>query len=229
MTPPSPSLSTIDRYRKPSLSQHCLENYLLRISLVLVFHRVLQLQRANNIQFGEWPFVSVALVSRGIQQWNGTQPNYKNANFFLKVKLIMFFLNGMLRHSLTFDHFLARKVKKRLTLVRQAASKTKLLIEKRERKYFIVSLTTFSCVIQFSIVKQMLWSKNYLLLLFADGTVWEHKPLLLLTKSLRRTPRISVSFIVMSCYHENDCFEFMSRALGALHWLRLVEIIWVSP
>ena len=135
----------------------------------------------------------------------------------------------MLLQSLTFDHFLIRKVKKNLTLVTQAASKTKLLIEKRERKYFIVSLTTFSCVIQHSIVKQMLWSKNYQLLLFPDGTVWEHKPLLLLTKSLRRTPRISVSFIVMSCYHENDCFEFMSRALGALHWLRLVEIIWVSP
>ena len=40
----------------------------------------------------------------------------------------------MLLQSLTFDHFLIRKVKKNLTLVRQAASKTKLLIEKRERK-----------------------------------------------------------------------------------------------
>ena len=56
----------------------------------------------------------------------------------------------MLLQSLTFDHFLIRKVKKNLTLVTQAASKTKLLIEKRERKYFIVSLTTFSCVIQHS-------------------------------------------------------------------------------
>ena len=62
----------------------------------------------------------------------------------------------MLLQSLTFDHFLIRKVKKNLTLVRQAASKTKLLIEKRERKYFIVSLTTFSCVIQHSVTKQML-------------------------------------------------------------------------
>ena len=119
--------------------------------------------------------------------------------------------------------------KKSLTLLRQAASKTKLLIEKRERKYFIVSLTTFSCVIQHSIVKQMLWSKNYQLLLFPDGTVWEHKPLLLLTKSLRRTPRISVSFIVMSCCHENNCFEGMLRALIALHWLRPVGITWISP
>ena len=119
--------------------------------------------------------------------------------------------------------------KKSLTLLRQAALKTKLLIVKRERKYFIESLTTFSCVIQHSIAKQMLWSKSYQLLLFPDGTVWEHKPLLLLTKSLRRTPRISVSFIVMSCCHENDCFEFMLRALSALHWLRPVGIIWISP
>ena len=132
----------------------------------------------------------------------------------------------MLLQSLTFDHFLIRKVKKNLTLVTQAASKTKLLIEKRERKYFIVSLTTFSCVIQHSIVKQMLWSKNYQLLLFPDGTVWEHKPSLLLTKSLRWTPRISASFIVMSCCHENNCFECMLRALSALHWLRPVGITW---
>ena len=62
----------------------------------------------------------------------------------------------MLLQSLTFDHFLIRKVKKNLTLVRQAASKTKLLMGKREKKCFIVSLTTFSCVIQHSIVKQML-------------------------------------------------------------------------
>ena len=122
-----------------------------------------------------------------------------------------------------------QKSKKEFDSVRQAASKTKLLIEKRERKYFIVSLTTFSCVIQHSIVKQMLWSKNYQLLLFPDGTVWEHKPLLLLTKSLRRTPRISVSFIVMSCCHENSCFEGMLRALIALHWLRPVGITWISP
>ena len=85
--PPSPSLSTIDRYQKPSLAAL---PWKIRISLVLVFHRVLQLQRANNIQFGEWPFVSVALVSRSIQQWNRTPPNSKNANFFLKVKLILF-------------------------------------------------------------------------------------------------------------------------------------------
>ena len=119
--------------------------------------------------------------------------------------------------------------KKSLTLLRQAASKTKLLIVKRERKYFIVSLTTFSCVIQHSIAKQMLWSKNYQLLLFPGGTVWEHKPLLLLTKPLRETPRISVSFIVMSCCHENDCLEFMLRAFSALHWLRPVGITWISP
>ena len=125
----------------------------------------------------------------------------------------------MLLQSLTFDHFLIRKVKKNLTLVRQAASKTKLLIEKRERKYFIVSLTTFSCVIQHSIVKQMLWSKNYQLLLFPDGKVWEHKPSLLLTKSLRWTPRISASFIVMSCCHENNCFECVARAqCTTLEW-----------
>ena len=85
--PPSPSLSTIDRYQKPSLAAL---PWKIRISLVLVFHRVLQLQRANNIQFGEWPFVSVALVSRSIQHWNRTPPNSKNANFFLKVKLILF-------------------------------------------------------------------------------------------------------------------------------------------
>ena len=77
----------------------------------------------------------------------------------------------MLRQSLTFDHFLIRKVKKNLTLVRQAASKTRLLMGKREKKYFIVFLTTFSCVIQHSIVKQMLRSKNYRLFLFPDGTV----------------------------------------------------------
>ena len=125
----------------------------------------------------------------------------------------------MLLQSLTFDHFLIRKVKKNLTLVTQAASKTKLLIEKRERKYFIVSLTTFSCVIQHSIVKQMLWSKNYQLFLFPDGTVWEHKPLLLLTKSLRWTPGISASFIVMSCCHENNCFECVARAqCNTLEW-----------
>ena len=106
--------------------------------------------------------------------------------------------------------------------MRQAASKTKLLTEKRKRKYFIVSLTTFSCVIQHSIAKQMLWSKSYQLLLFPEGTVWEHKPLLLLTKSLRWTSRISVLFIVMSCYHENECFQFMLRALSALHLLRPV-------
>ena len=63
--------------------------------------------------------------------------------------------------------------KKSLTSVRQAASKTKLLIEKRERKYFIGSLTTFSCVIQHSVAKQMLWSKNHQLFLFPGGTVWE--------------------------------------------------------
>ena len=119
--------------------------------------------------------------------------------------------------------------KKSLTPLRQAALKTKLLIVKRERKYFIVSLTTFSCVIQHSIAKQMLWSKSYQLLLFPDGTVWEHKPLLLLTKSLRRTPRISASFIVMSCCHENNCFQCMLRALSALHWLRPVGITWISP
>ena len=62
----------------------------------------------------------------------------------------------MLVQSLTFDHFLIRKVKKNLTLVRQAASKTKTLNGKERKKYFIVSLTTFSCVIQHSIVKQML-------------------------------------------------------------------------
>ena len=132
----------------------------------------------------------------------------------------------MLRQSLNLDHFLSRKVKKSLTLVRQAASKTKLLREKRERKYFIVSLTTFSCVIQHSVTKQMLWSKNYQLLLFPDGTVWEHKPLLFLTKSLRRTPRISASFIVMSCCHENNCFQCMLCALSALHWLRSVGMTW---
>ena len=118
--------------------------------------------------------------------------------------------------------------KKSLTSVRQAASKTKLLIEKRERKYFIGSLTTFSCVIQHSVAKQMLWSKNHQLFLFPGGTVWEHKPLLPLKKNLRKTPRISVSFIVMSCYYENDCFEFMLHALNSLHWLRPVGKIWIS-
>ena len=88
MTPPSPSMSTIDRYQK-LLLQHCRENFLLRISLVLVFHWVLQLQRANNIQFGEWPFVSVALVSRGIQQWNQTQPNSKTRFFFFSMQVII--------------------------------------------------------------------------------------------------------------------------------------------
>ena len=112
--------------------------------------------------------------------------------------------------------------------MRQAASKTKLLIEKRERKYFIGSLTTFSCVIQHSVAKQMLWSKNHQLFLFPGGTVWEHKPLLPLKKNLRKTPRISVSFIVMSCYYENDCFEFMLHALNSLHWLRPVGKIWIS-
>ena len=118
--------------------------------------------------------------------------------------------------------------KKSLTSVRQAASKTKLLIEKRERKYFIGSLTTFSCVIQHSVAKQMLWSKNHQLFLFPGGTVWEHKPLLPLKKNLRKTPRISVSFIVMSCYYENDCFEFMLHALNSLHWLRPLGKIWIS-
>ena len=112
--------------------------------------------------------------------------------------------------------------------MRQAASKTKLLIEKRERKYFIGSLTTFSCAIQHSVAKQMLWSKNHQLFLFPGGTVWEHKPLLPLKKNLRKTPRISVSFIVMSCYYENDCFEFMLHALNSLHWLRPVGKIWIS-
>ena len=65
-----------------------------------------------------------------------------------------------------------QKSKKEFDSVRQAASKTKLLREKRERKYFIVSLTIFSCVIQHSVAKQMLWSKNYQLLLYPDGTVW---------------------------------------------------------
>ena len=125
-----------------------------------------------------------------------------------------------------FWSFSNQKSKKSLTLVRQVASKAKLLIEKRERKYFILSLTTFSCVIQHSVTKQMLWLENYQLLLFPDGTVWEHKPLLLLTKSLKRTPWISVSFIVMSCYHENNCFQCMLRALSALHWLRPVGITW---
>ena len=102
--------------------------------------------------------------------------------------------------------------KKSLTSVRQAASKTKLLIEKRERKYFIGSLTTFSCVIQHSVAKQMLWSKNHQLFLFPVGTVWEHKPLL----PLKKTQKNSKDFCFVHCYYENDCFEFMLRALSAL-------------
>ena len=91
LTPPFPSLSIIDLYQKTSLATL---PWKIRITLVLVFHRVLQLQSANNIQFGEWPFVSVALVSRGIQQWNRTQPNSKRHIFssieLIIVKLILF-------------------------------------------------------------------------------------------------------------------------------------------
>ena len=107
--PPPPPRCQLLTVIKNLLSQHCRGNLLLRISLVLVFHRVLQLQRANNIQFGEWPFVSVALVWRGIQLWNRTQPNSKNADFFLIqliiVKMILF-RNCMLRQSFTIDYFL---------------------------------------------------------------------------------------------------------------------------
>ena len=94
LTPPPPPRCQLLTVIKNLLSQHCRGNLLLRIRLVLVFHRVLQLQRANNIQFGEWHFVSVALVWRGIQLWNRTQPNSKNADFFpiqlIMVKIILF-------------------------------------------------------------------------------------------------------------------------------------------
>ena len=80
--PPPPPRCQLLTVIKNLLSQHCRGNLLLRIRLVLVFHWVLQLQRANNIQFGEWHFVSVASVWRGIQLWNRTQPNSKNADFF---------------------------------------------------------------------------------------------------------------------------------------------------
>ena len=148
----------IDRYQKLSLAA---PPWKIPISLVFVFHRVLQLQRANNIQFGEWFFVSVALVSRGFQQWNRTQPNSKRHIFssiqLIIVKLILF---SKLFASSEFNFWSfsnQKNRKKSLTLLRQAALKTKLLIVKRERKYFIESLTTFSCVIQHSIAKQMLW------------------------------------------------------------------------
>ena len=52
LTPPPPRCQLLTVI-KNLLSQHCRGNLLLRISLVLVFHRVLQLQRAKNIQFGE--------------------------------------------------------------------------------------------------------------------------------------------------------------------------------
>ena len=91
LTPHFPSLSIIDLYQKTSLATL---PWKIRITLVLVFHGVLQLQSANNIQFGEWPFVSVALVSRGIQQWNRTQPNSERHIFssiqLIIVKLILF-------------------------------------------------------------------------------------------------------------------------------------------
>ena len=211
--PPPPPRCQLLTVIKNLLSQHCRGNLLLRIRLVLVFHRVLQLQRANNIQFREWHFVSVALVWRGIQLWNRTQPNSKNADFF--PNSINHSENNIVSklYALSEFHYWLLS---NLAQVRQAASKTKLLTEKRKRKYFIVSLTTFSCVIQHSVAKQMLWSKSYQLLLFSEGTVWEHKPFLLLTKSLRWTSRISVLFIVMSCYHENECFQFMLRALSAV-------------
>ena len=158
LTPPFPSLSIIDLYQKTSLATL---PWKIRVTLVLVFHRVLQLQSANNIQFGEWPFVSVALVSRGIQQWNRTQPSSKRHIFssveLIIVKLILF---SKLFASSEFNFWSfsnQKNRKKSLTLLRQAALKTKLLIVKRERKYFILSLTTFSCVIQHSIAKQMLW------------------------------------------------------------------------
>ena len=93
-TPPPPPRCQLLTVIENLLSQHCRGNLLLRIRLVLVFHRVLQLQRANNIQFGEWHFVSVASVWRGIQLWNRTQPNSKNADFFpiqlIMVKIILF-------------------------------------------------------------------------------------------------------------------------------------------
>ena len=49
----------------------------------------------------------------------------------------------MLLQSLTFDHFLIRKVKKNLTLVTQAASKTKLLMGKREKNTLSCPLPLF--------------------------------------------------------------------------------------
>ena len=107
LPPPRCQLLTVI---KNLLSQHCRGNLLLRIRLVLVFHRVLQLQRANNIQFGERHFVSVALVWRGIQLWNRTQPNSKNADLIQLIQLIIvkiiLFRNCMLRQSFTIDYFL---------------------------------------------------------------------------------------------------------------------------
>ena len=222
-------MSTIDRYQK-LLLQHCRENLLLRISLVLVFHRVLQLQRANNIQFGEWPFVSVALVSRDIQQWNQISQILKRIFFFsmqvIIVKLISF------SKLLTSSEFIfwsfsnQESEKKSLTSVRQAASKTKLLIEKRERKYFIGSLTTFSCVIQHSVAKQMLWSKNHQLFLFPVGTVWQHKPLLPLKKNSKKLQgflfRSLWCHVIMRMIASNSC------CARSVHWLRPVGKIWIS-
>ena len=107
--PPPPPRCQLLTVIKNLLTQHCRGNLLLRIRLVLVFHRVLQLQRANNIQFREWHFVSVALVWRGIQLWNRTQPNSKNADFFpiqLIIVKIILFRNCMLCQSFTIDYFL---------------------------------------------------------------------------------------------------------------------------
>ena len=53
----------------------------------------------------------------------------------------------------------------------------------------------------------MLWSEIYQPLLFSNRMIWEQKSLLLLAKSLRRASKISVLFIVMSCYHEDVPFE----------------------
>ena len=109
LTPPPPPRCQLLTVIKNLLTQHCRGNLLLRIRLVLVFHRVLQLQRANNIQFREWHFVSVALVWRGIQLWNRTQPNSKNADFFpiqLIIVKIILFRNCMLCQSFTIDYFL---------------------------------------------------------------------------------------------------------------------------
>ena len=108
LTPPSPSLSTIDRNQKPSLA--ALPWKFVTTNKISTYFSP-GLASSKGKQYSVWGmtlcFCCFSLTR--FQLWNRTQPNSKNVDFFpiqLTIVKIILFRNCMLRQSFTINYFL---------------------------------------------------------------------------------------------------------------------------